>query len=61
MAGLGEVTDMEDRVAEVTARLALPANVPTVAVMRALPTAVVMARPLPLTVATAVLEELQMT
>jgi hypothetical protein len=58
MAG---VTDMEDRVAEVTVRVVLPGILSKVAVMVAVPTATAVARPLLLTVATDVLEEVQVT
>ncbi len=61
MLGLVGVTDMEDRVAEVTARAVLPEIPPAVAVIVEVPVATAMARPLPLTVATAVLDELQIT
>ena len=65
MLGLTGVTDMEDRVAEVTVRVVLPEIVPEVtvmvAVMVAVPGATVVARPLLLTVATDGLEELQVT
>jgi hypothetical protein len=52
---------MEDRVAEVTVRGVLPEILPKVAVMVAVPAATAVARPLLLTVATDVLEELQVT
>jgi hypothetical protein len=52
---------MEDRVAEVTVRGVLPEVLPKVAVMVAVPAATAVARPLVLTVATDVLEELQVT
>jgi hypothetical protein len=58
---LADVTDMEDRVAEVTVRVVLPAIVPEVAVMIGVPAATAVARPLPLTVAFDVLVELQVT
>ena len=61
MLGLAGVTDMEDRVAEVTVRVVLPEIVPEVAVMVAVPAATAVARPLLLTVATDVLDELQVT
>ena len=52
---------MDDRVVEFTARVVLPEMVPEMAVMVAAPTETVAARPLLLIVATAVLEELQVT
>ena len=61
MLGLTGVTDMEDRVAEVTVRVALPEIVPEAAVMVAGPAPTAVARPLLLTVATDGLDELQMT
>jgi len=61
MLGLAGVKAMEDRVAEFTVRAALPEILPWVAVMFAGPTATAVARPLPLTVATDVFDELQVT
>ena len=61
MLGLVGVTEMEDRVAEVTARAVFPEIPPAVAVIVEVPVATATARPLPLTVATAVLDELQVT
>jgi uncharacterized membrane protein len=63
MVGLAGVTDMEMRVAEVTVRVVLPEIVPEVAVIVAgLVLAVTaVARPLPITVATGVLDEVQTT
>ena len=61
MLGLAGVTDMEDRVAEVTVRVACPEVAPEVAVMIAVPAATAVAKPLLLTVATDGLDELQMT
>jgi len=61
MLGLTGVTDMEDRVAEVTVRVVAPAIVPEIAVMIAAPGAAAVPRPLLLTVATDVLEEVQVT
>ena len=52
---------MEDSVAEVTVRVVFPEILPEVAVMVAVPAEVAVARPLPLTVATDVLEECQVT
>ena len=61
MLGLAGVTVMEDRVAEVTVRVVLPEILPEVAVIVAVPAATAVARPLLLTVATDVLDELQVT
>ena len=61
MLGLAGVTEMEDRVAEVTVRVVLPAILPKVAVIFVLPAARAVARPLPLTVATKRLDEVQVT
>ena len=61
MFGLAGVTAMEDRVAEVTARVVLPEIVPEVAVMVELPATIAVARPLLLMEATDVLDELQVT
>ena len=61
MLGLAGVTEMEDRVAGVTAKVVLPEIVPEVAVMVAEPVDTAVARPPLLTVATDVLEELQVT
>lgn len=55
--GLAGSTKIEDRVAEFTVRLELPAILPEAAVMVVLPGATDTARPLASTVATAVLEE----
>jgi hypothetical protein len=52
---------MEERVAEVTVRVVLPEILPEVAVMVAVPAATAVARPLLFTVATDVLDELQVT
>ena len=52
---------MEDRVAEVTVRIVFPEILPEVAVMVAVPAEAAVARPLPLTVATDVLEDCQAT
>jgi len=59
--GLAGVMDMEDRVAGVTVRVVFPEILPEVAVMVVLPAATAVASPLLLTVATAVLDELQVT
>ena len=61
MLGLAVVTDMDVRVGLVTVRVLLPEAVPEVAVMVAVPWAMAAARPLRSTVATDVLDELQMT
>ena len=55
------VTDIEDRVAEVTVGVVLPEIVPKVAVMVAVPAARAVANPVLLTVAVDGLEELQVT
>ena len=52
---------MEDRVAGVTVRVALPEILPEVAVMVAVPAVMAVARPLLLTVASEVLDEVQVT
>jgi hypothetical protein len=61
MLGLAGVTATEDSVAEVTVRVVFPEMLPEVAVMVAVPAEAAVARPLPLTVATDGLEELQVT
>ena len=61
MLGLTKVTDIEDRVGDVTVRVVPPEMLPEVAVMVAAPAATAVAKPLLLTVATDVLEELQVT
>ena len=61
MLGLAGVTDMEERVAEVTVKVVLPEIFPEVAVMVTLPAAMAVARPLLLTIATAVFDERQVT
>jgi hypothetical protein len=61
MLGLAGVTDMEDRVAEVAVRVVLPEILPEVAVMVAVPAEKAVARPLILTIATDVFDELQVT
>ena len=61
MLGLAGVTDMEDRVAEVAVRVVLPEIIPELAVMVALPAATAVARPVLLTIATDVFDELQVT
>jgi hypothetical protein len=59
--GLDGVTAMEDRVAEFTVTVVLPEIVPEVAVMVVTPVVRAVARPLLLTVAIVVSEELQVT
>jgi hypothetical protein len=61
MPGLAGVTDMEESVAEVTVRVALPEMVPEVALMVAVPGAMAVAKPLLSTVTADVLDELQRT
>jgi hypothetical protein len=61
MLGLTGVTNMEDRVAEVTVRVVLPEIVPEVTLMVAVPGAMAVARPVLSTVATVVFEEVQVT
>jgi hypothetical protein len=61
MVGSAGVTAMEDKVSEVTVRVVLPEIVPEAAVMVAVPAAMAVARPLPLTVNTDVSDELQVT
>jgi len=59
--GLDGVTAMDDRVAEFTVRVVFPEIVPEVAVMVVTPVVRAVARPLLLTVAIVVSEELQVT
>ena len=61
MLGLAVVTDMEDRPAEVTVMRVLPAMLPNVAEMVALPAATAVTRPPLDTVATGVFDEPQVT
>jgi hypothetical protein len=61
MLGLAGVTDREDRIARFTVRAVLPEIPPEVAVMVEVPATTAVARPLPLTVATDVLDEVQVT
>ena len=61
MLGVAGVTEIEDRVAEVTVGVVLPEILPAVAVMFEVPVARAVTRPLLLTVATDVLDELQVT
>jgi hypothetical protein len=58
---LAGVTAIEERVAAVTVRVVLPEILPEVAVMVEVPAARAVAKPLLLTVATEVLDELQVT
>jgi hypothetical protein len=55
------VTDMEDRVPEVTVKVVLPKILPEVAVMVAVPAERAVARPVLLTIATDVFDERQAT
>jgi hypothetical protein len=59
--GLAGIKVMEDRVAEVTVSVVLPEILPEVAVMVAVPAKTDVARPLLLTVATDVFDEVQVT
>jgi hypothetical protein len=61
IVGLAGITDIEDRVAEVTDKVVLPEILPEAAEMVTLPAAMAMARPLLLTIATAVFNERQVT
>ena len=61
MIRLAGVTAMEDRAAEVTVRVMRPEIFPDVAIMVAVPWATDVARPLLLTVATAILDDLHVT
>ena len=61
MLGLTGVTVMEDKVAEVTVRSVFPEILPEIAVIVVVPAATAVARPVLLTVAIDVLEELQVT
>jgi hypothetical protein len=58
---LAGITDIEERVAEVTVTVVLPRMLPEAAEMIAVPAATAGARPLLLIVATDVSEELQVT
>lgn len=58
MAG---ATEMDDRVAELTVRVVFPEMLPKVTVMVVVPAETAVARPLILTVATDMLEEVQPT
>mgnify|MGYP007070596635 FL=1 len=58
---MGVVKDMEDKTAWSTVRVVPPVIVPEVAVMIAVPKAKAVARPLLSTIATDILDELQMT
>jgi len=59
--GVMGVMDIEDRVAEVTVKVAFPWTLPETAAMVAVPGATAVAKPLPLMVATDVFEEPQAT
>ena len=59
--GLAGVTVMEDKVAEVTVRVVVPEMLPELAVIVVVPAATAVAKPVLLTVATGVLDELQVT
>jgi hypothetical protein len=61
MLGLAGVTDIDDRIAWVTVKAVFPEMLPEVAVMVVVPAPRAVARPLVFTVATDVLDELQMT
>jgi hypothetical protein len=61
MLGVVGVTDMEIRVAEFTVKVVLPEILPEVAVMLVEPAEKAVARPLLLTIATAVFDERQVT
>ena len=61
MLGLAGVTNMEERVAEFTVKVVLPEILPEVAVMLVEPAEKAVARPLLLTIATAVFDERQVT
>ena len=59
MLGLAGLRDMEVRVAEVTKMVVVPEMSPKVAVMVALPGAMPLTKPVPPTVATELLDEVQ--
>jgi hypothetical protein len=59
MVGVIGVTEIQSRVAEITVRVVLPEILPAVAVMLEVSVARAVTRPLLLTVATGVLDELQ--
>jgi hypothetical protein len=61
MLGLAGVTDMEEIIASFTQRVAFPEMLPEVAVMYITPAFLLVARPLLVTVATDVSDELQVT
>ena len=61
MLGVVGVTDMEIRVAEFTVTVVFPEILPEAAEMIAVPGATAVARPLLLTIATAVFDERQVT
>jgi hypothetical protein len=58
---LAGVTDMEDKVAEVTVKVMLPRILPEAVEMIAVPAATAVAKPLPLTVTTDKFDERQVT
>jgi len=58
---LAGATEMDDRVAELTVRVVFPEMLPKVTVMVVVPAETAVARPLILTVATDMLEEVQPT
>ena len=58
---LAGVTDMEDRMPEVTVKVVLPKILPEAAEMIAAPAATAVAKPLPLTVTTDKFDERQVT
>ena len=59
--GLAGVTAMEDRIAGATVRVVFPEILPEVAEIVDVPTATAVARPLLFTVATDILDDLQVT
>jgi hypothetical protein len=61
IVGLAGITDIEDRVAEVTDKVVLPEILPEAAEMIAVPAEMAMAKPLLLTIATDVFDERQVT
>jgi hypothetical protein len=61
MLGVVGVTEMEVRVAEFTVKVVSPTVLPEVALMGAVPAEMAMARPLLLTIAFDVSEEVQVT
>ena len=59
--GLAGITDMEDRIAGTTVRSVFPEMLPELAVMADVPTATAVARPMLLTVAADIFDDLQIT